>query len=77
LTGNTMKHGEVIGRSGGGRRRARAEYEEGGSPPLGNGPATSKRTGPFGEGRDSPEAQRRKKEEFIRLCDRAWDLFHS
>lgn len=75
LTGNAMRQGEA-GRSGGGRRRARAEYEEGGSPPLGNGPSTSRR-GPFGEGRDSPMSQQRKKEEFMRLCDRAWDLFHS
>jgi hypothetical protein len=76
LTGNAMKRGDSNGRSGGGRRRGRAEYEEGVSPPLGNGPATSRR-GPFGEGRDSPDEQRRKKEEFMRLCDRAWDLFHS
>ena len=33
--------------------------------------------GPFGQGRDSPETTRRKKEEFIMLCSRAWDLFHS
>ncbi|KAK5663950.1 hypothetical protein OQA88_162 [Cercophora sp. LCS_1] len=58
------------------KRRTRAEYEEGGSPPLGNGRAAQRR-GPFGEGRDSPETQRAKKEEFIRLCERAWDLFHS
>lgn len=76
LTGNAMKHGDSSHRSGG-RRRTRVEYEDGGSPPLGNGPPTARRTGPFGEGRDSPDAQRRKKEEFIRLCDRAWDLFHS
>jgi len=75
LTGNAMKHGDTS-RSGSGRRRARAEYEEGVSPPLGSGPSTSRR-GPFGEGRDSPDSQRKKKEEFIRLCDRAWDLFHS
>ncbi|TVY26119.1 hypothetical protein LHYA1_G004014 [Lachnellula hyalina] len=75
LTGNAMRQAET-NRSGGGRRRARAEYEDGGSPPLGNGPATSRR-GPFGEGRDSPSTQQKKKEEFIRLCDRAWDLFHS
>ena len=74
LTGNAMR-GEAS-RSGGGRRRARAEYEEGGSPPLGNGPATSRR-GPFGEGRDSPSTQLAKKEEFMQLCARAWDLFHS
>jgi hypothetical protein len=74
LTGNAMR-GETT-RGGGSRRRARAEYEEGGSPPLGNGPATSRR-GPFGEGRDSPASQQAKKEEFMRLCARAWDLFHS
>lgn len=75
LTGNVMRSGEAS-RSGGGRRRARAEYEEGGSPPLGSGPSATRR-GPFGEGRDSPMSQQRKKEEFMRLCDRAWDLFHS
>ncbi|KAI1082178.1 hypothetical protein F5B20DRAFT_25680 [Whalleya microplaca] len=58
------------------RRRTRAEYEEGGSPPLGHGPSTTRR-GPFGAGRDSPETQRQKREEFLRLCERAWDLFHS
>lgn len=76
LTGNAMRNGEGAGRSNG-RRRTREEYEEGRSPPLGAGPSMSRRTGPFGEGRDSPDAQRRKKEEFMRLCDRAWDLFHS
>lgn len=58
-----------------GKRRTRAEYE-GSSPPLGHGPSSARR-GPFGAGRDSPETQRQKKEEFLRLCDRAWDLFHS
>lgn len=58
------------------KRRTRAEYEEGASPPLGHGPAAARR-GPFGEGRDSPETQRQKKDEFLRLCARAWDLFHS
>ncbi|GJC95709.1 hypothetical protein ColKHC_04535 [Colletotrichum higginsianum] len=57
------------------RRRTRAEYEDG-SPPLGHGPAPQRR-GPFGAGRDSPESQRAKREEFIKLCERAWDLFHS
>jgi hypothetical protein len=33
--------------------------------------------GPFGAGRDSPETQQRKKEEFLGLCSRAWDLFHN
>ncbi|KAL8971371.1 MAG: hypothetical protein Q9183_001090 [Haloplaca sp. 2 TL-2023] len=59
-----------------GRRRPRTEYERDmGSPPLGSGPEP--RRGPFGEGVDSPEAQRRKKDEFLGLCARAWDLFHS
>ncbi|KAF6812175.1 hypothetical protein CSOJ01_05299 [Colletotrichum sojae] len=57
------------------RRRTRAEYEDG-SPPLGHGPAPQRR-GPFGAGRDTPETQRQKREEFLRLCERAWDLFHS
>ncbi|KAL9031894.1 MAG: hypothetical protein Q9196_000090 [Gyalolechia fulgens] len=63
-------------RSNGGRRRARIEYERDmGSPPLGSGPEPTR--GPFGEGLDSPETQRRKKDEFLGLCARAWDLFHS
>ncbi|KAL4801373.1 hypothetical protein BDV18DRAFT_85613 [Aspergillus unguis] len=72
------------------RRRTRSEYErDNGSPPLGHGPephyrpnpalghGSSAAYGPFGAGRDSPETQRRKKEEFLGLCARAWDLFHS
>ena len=55
------------------RRRGRDEYER----DMGTPPLRRERTGPFGEGRDTPETMRRKKEEFIRLCDRAWDLFHS
>lgn len=58
------------------KRRTRAEYEDGASPPLGYGPSATRR-GPFGEGRDTPETQRAKKDEFLRLCSRAWDLFHS
>ncbi|KAK8139240.1 hypothetical protein PG984_002620 [Apiospora sp. TS-2023a] len=59
------------------KRRSRAEYEEGGSPPLGHGPSATRRAGPFGAGRDSPETQRAKRDEFLRICERAWDLFHS
>jgi len=65
------------------RRRPRSEYEQdNGSPPLGHGPDSQRPNpaaafGPFGAGRDSPETQRRKKEEFLGLCARAWDLFHS
>jgi hypothetical protein len=62
-------------RSGSSRRRGRDEYERDmGTPPLGR---QQTRPGPFGEGRDSPETQRKKKDEFIQLCARAWDLFHS
>ncbi|KAL8813101.1 MAG: hypothetical protein Q9223_000626 [Gallowayella weberi] len=65
-----------ISRPANGRRRNRVEYERDmGSPPLGSGPEP--RRGPFGEGIDSPETQRRKKEEFLGLCARAWELFHS
>lgn len=75
---------------GSARRRPRSEYErDNGSPPLGHGPEPHRPNptlgpgmgstyhGPFGAGRDSPETQRRKKEEFLDLCARAWDLFHS
>ncbi len=61
---------------GGSKRRTRSEYEDGASPPLGHGPPHSRR-GPFGAGRDSPETQRQKRDEFLKLCERAWDLFHS
>ncbi|KAJ9143595.1 Heavy metal translocatin protein [Coniochaeta hoffmannii] len=57
-------------------KRRRADYEDGGSPPLGSG-RPAQRRGPFGEGRDSPETQRAKKDEFLALCSRAWDLFHT
>ena len=62
--------------AGASRRRQRAEYERDlGSPPLGSG--RGPRPGPFGEERDSPETSRKKKEEFLGLCARAWELFHS
>lgn len=62
-------------RSGSNRRRGRDEYEQdNGTPPLGR---QAPRIGPFGAGRDSPETQQKKKDEFIGLCARAWDLFHS
>ena len=59
--------------------RGRDEYEEGVSPPLGPGPnsQTARRVGPSWEGREHEEEQRRRKEEFMGLCARAWDLFHS
>ena len=69
----TSHAGGDIGRNASGRRRPRAEYERDGSPPLGSGPSPRRA---FGE-RDSPETNLRKKDEFMRLCARAWDLFHS
>ena len=59
-----------------GRRRTRNEYEGDSSPPLGTG-REPRHYGPFGAGRDSPDTQQKKKEEFLGLCSRAWDLFHS
>ncbi|KAI9741930.1 MAG: hypothetical protein M1834_000319 [Cirrosporium novae-zelandiae] len=56
------------------RRRTRAEYE-GSSPPLGNGPEP--RRAPFSDRRESPETERRKKEEFMSLMSRAWDIMRS
>lgn len=57
-------------------KRRRADYEDGASPPLGNG-RPAQRRGPFGEERDSPDTQRAKKEEFLSLMSRAWDLLHN
>ena len=80
LTPSKHTHNNIAetSRSGGqSRRRPRAEYERDmGTPPLGSG-RSPRRGGPFGEGRDSPETNRRKKEEFLSLCSRAWELFHS
>ncbi|ODH44713.1 hypothetical protein ACO22_00791 [Paracoccidioides brasiliensis] len=52
----------------------------GGSPPGGyaaGGMGYGGGYGSFGARRDSPDTQRRKKDEFLGLCARAWDLFHS
>lgn len=38
---------------------------------------SSRRYAPFGQTQESPETTRRKKDEFLSLCSRAWDLFHS
>lgn len=47
-----------------GRRRNRTEYE--------------RDNDSYGPGsRDSPETKRQKKDEFLTLCARAWELFHS
>lgn len=74
-TTNSTTQGES-NRNNNGRRRTRAEYEEGETPPLGNGPSTARKTGSFGENRDSPMTNQMKREQFIRLCAEAWDLFH-
>lgn len=63
--------------SGAGRRRTRNEYEADSSPPLGSGPDRAPRFGPFGAGRDSPATMFAKKEEFMGLVSRAWDLWHN
>ncbi|KAI1920973.1 hypothetical protein LOZ65_003897 [Ophidiomyces ophidiicola] len=84
-THNHQVNGFAASNPAAGRRRTRQEYEQDhGSPPLGPGPEPRLRPGrgpssygPFGAGRDSPETQRLKKEEFLGLCARAWDLFHS
>lgn len=70
-----------------GRRRGREEYERevGGSPPLAYGRPEAKRAtfAVRGEEREDERDWRsgmgstEKKEEFLRLCERAWDLFHS
>lgn len=67
-------------RSGGGggvKKRVRSEYEDGDTPPYGNGSLPSRRNGPLQEERTSPISSQMKKEQFIRLCAEAWDLFHS
>lgn len=69
-------HGPDIRPGPSGRRRSRVEYEGDSSPPLGTGREKGL-YGPFGAGRDSPETQRRKKDEFLGLCSKAWDLFHN
>ncbi|EME48118.1 hypothetical protein DOTSEDRAFT_69902 [Dothistroma septosporum NZE10] len=66
-----------------GRRRGRDEYErDNGSPPSGFNQSAKRAT--FAVRGDEREADWRdgmssteKKEEFLRLCERAWDLFHS
>ena len=79
MTPNKNVYGHVNGdpsRLGTGRRRPRSEYERDvATPPLGSGPDAKR--GPFGYGIDSPDTQRKKKEEFLGLCARAWELFHS
>ena len=82
--GLSAPHGADLHRSGSSRRRDRDEYErDNGSPPLGRQPVRmnsgemGRRMGAFGEVRDSPATEARKKEEFLQLVSRAWDLWHS
>ncbi|KAF1827399.1 uncharacterized protein K489DRAFT_348710 [Dissoconium aciculare CBS 342.82] len=66
-----------------GRRRGRDEYErdQGSSPPTGpapSGPSSyHSRFGAHAAEPRHPHATVAKKEEFMRLMERAWDLFHS
>lgn len=67
-----------------GRRRTREEYErDNGSPPSSFNRPEAKRPTFAVRGDDREEDWRagmssaEKKEEFLRLCERAWDLFHS
>jgi hypothetical protein len=63
-SGKLNVNGEYQPPQSAGRRRSRMEYER-----------DSEHFGP-GAG-DSPETKRAKKEEFLSLCARAWELFHS
>lgn len=72
-----------------GRRRGRDEYErDNGSPPSAHGRPEPKRAAFAVRGDDGGSGGREddwrhnmsgaeKREEFLRLCERAWDLFHS
>ncbi|CZT20013.1 uncharacterized protein RCC_05870 [Ramularia collo-cygni] len=68
-----------------GRRRGREEYEREGSPPLAYSRPDVKRAtfAVRGEDREDERDWRsgmgsaEKREEFLKLCERAWDLFHS
>lgn len=62
-------------RSASSRKRDREDYD-GDSPPMGRAPPAHRRM-PFGEGYDSPDTVQAKKREFLKLCEEAWDLFHS
>lgn len=79
LTPHKFPQPQSQSESGAGRRRTRNEYEADSSPPLGSGLEALRRVMPFGSGRDrdSPATQAAKKEEFMSLVSRAWDLFHS
>jgi len=48
-----------------------------GGPLAGGAPPSALRRAPFGEGADSPDVVAAKKKRFLRICEEAWDLFHS
>lgn len=67
-----------------GRRRGRDEYEaDNGSPPSAYNRSEAKRATFASRGPPADEDWKtnmsgaEKRAEFIRLCERAWDLFHS
>ena len=78
---------DILGRTASmnGRRRGRDEYErDNGSPPSAFNRPEPKRTTFAVRGDDPREedwrrgmSNEQKREEFLRLCERAWDLFHS
>ncbi|KAI5806633.1 hypothetical protein DFH27DRAFT_523565 [Peziza echinospora] len=63
----------VVGPTTGGRRRGRAEYERDGS----YGSDTDAHNNSHPDNKRRKDEDRRKKEEFLDLCSRAWDLLHS
>ncbi|KAI0997476.1 hypothetical protein K3495_g10710 [Podosphaera aphanis] len=72
-----MRQNDTARSGGGGKKRVRAEYEDGDTPPRGPASTSQRRSGPSVEERDSPTNSQKKREHFIRLCAEAWDLFHS
>ena len=60
-----------------GRQPVRMNSSGGASASGGVGGRDGVRMGAFGEVRDSPATEARKKEEFLMLVSRAWDLWHS
>ena len=71
---STSSSSEHLNRSSNSRKRDRDDYD--GSPPIVRAPPLQRR-GPFGEGLDSPDTVREKKKRFLKICEEAWDLFHS
>ena len=83
---DTPARPDTLGRTSSmnGRRRGRDEFErDNGSPPTRFNTQEAKRTTFAVRGDEREEdwrqnmGSREKREEFLRLCERAWDLFHS